>query len=158
MNAPQPPALANWLLDRLGYTSQNPALAGDLLEEFHSGRSTAWYWRQTLMVIATGTIRNAVGLQPRLIACFIGFAAQAPLAYGLWRIHALATIHRWVWVILLPLLLLNAAIKLLAVMNVSAGGRKHLIRLLAPRQQLTLPLAAFQASAGYLSIYCISAL
>ena len=51
MNFRKPPTLAAWLLDRLGYTRQNAALAGDLLEEFQAGRSSAWYWRQTWMVI-----------------------------------------------------------------------------------------------------------
>jgi amino acid transporter len=35
-------------------------LAGDLLEEFHSGRSAAWYWRQTLTAIAAGLFRHVV--------------------------------------------------------------------------------------------------
>ena len=68
MSLRQPPALAAWLLDRLGYTRQNAALAGDLLEEYRSGRSPAWFWRQTLMVIVNGIGRNAVVLQSYLKA------------------------------------------------------------------------------------------
>ena len=42
MNRRRPPKLATWLLDRLGYTHRNAALAGDLLEEFRSGRFAAF--------------------------------------------------------------------------------------------------------------------
>ena len=45
MNAPQPPALAVWLLERF---SGDGALIGDLVEEWRSGRSTAWFWSQAL--------------------------------------------------------------------------------------------------------------
>ena len=45
-------ALATWMLDHLTLGARNESLSGDLLEELHSGRSTAWYWRQTLASIA----------------------------------------------------------------------------------------------------------
>src|SRR5580700_894882 len=59
MNDRKPPRLSNWLLNHFGVGRQNPPLAGDLLEEFRSGRSAAWFWRQTLVVILTGLARNA---------------------------------------------------------------------------------------------------
>jgi hypothetical protein len=37
-----------WLLDRLGL---DPALTGDILEEWVQGHSTIWYWRQILSVV-----------------------------------------------------------------------------------------------------------
>jgi hypothetical protein len=77
-----PPRLASWLLDKLGYLRQNAGLGGDLLEEFHSGRSHAWFWRQTAVVIATGIRLNASGLL-RVFA--ILFALQALLDCSLWR-------------------------------------------------------------------------
>jgi hypothetical protein len=43
MSIRKPPRLANWLLDHSGVARQNPPLAGDLLEEFRSGRSAAWF-------------------------------------------------------------------------------------------------------------------
>jgi hypothetical protein len=43
-----PIPLATRLLDHIAPES----LSGDLLEELHSGRSQAWYWRQTLSAIA----------------------------------------------------------------------------------------------------------
>jgi len=80
----RPPALAVWLLDRLGYTRQNAALAGDLLEEFRNGRSAGWYWRQALAVIADGFPRQMAALAPYLLAVTAGYAAQLPLSYVLW--------------------------------------------------------------------------
>ena len=52
-------ALALWLLGRLA--PRNEPLAGDLLEQFRSGRSTAWLWSQLLFAIFMGSFR-----QPRV--------------------------------------------------------------------------------------------
>lgn len=46
------PGFAIALMDRFGVTAADEALAGDLLEEFHSGRSRVWFWRQALTAIA----------------------------------------------------------------------------------------------------------
>lgn len=83
MRERRPPALAAWLLDKLGHLEHNPALAGDLLEEFHNGRSRAWYCRQTALAIGAGAWQNArTGLLEdfALVALF-----QALLDYTLWR-------------------------------------------------------------------------
>jgi len=80
----RPPVMADWLLERLGYTRQNEPLAGDLLEEFRSGRSAGWYWRQTLGVIAHGCARHVVLLAPYLWTLGAGYAAQFSLSYALW--------------------------------------------------------------------------
>ena len=80
----RPPILADWLLDHLGYTRRNAALAGDLLEEFRNGRSAAWYWRQTFSVIANGFPRHVASLAPYLLAVSAGYAVQFPLSYALW--------------------------------------------------------------------------
>jgi hypothetical protein len=85
MNPRKPPVLATWLLKRLGIADGNAPLAGDLLEEFQSGRSAAWYWRQTFMAIATGMRRNAWVARRYLGAFSIGYAAQAGVAFMLWR-------------------------------------------------------------------------
>jgi hypothetical protein len=52
-------ALALWLLGRLA--SRNEPLAGDLVEQFHAGRSVAWLWSQLLYAIVMGSFR-----QPRV--------------------------------------------------------------------------------------------
>lgn len=47
----RPPALASWLLARL---VSDDAIAGDLLEQYRSGRSRRWYWQQVVIAIVTG--------------------------------------------------------------------------------------------------------
>ena len=84
MSPRKPPRLATWLLNRFGVAHQNPPLVGDLLEEFRAGRSAAWYWRQTLIVILTGFARNARRFRGLLVARLIGWAAACVFALGLW--------------------------------------------------------------------------
>lgn len=93
----RPPALAVWLLDRLGYIRQNPALAGDLLEEFRNGRSAGWYWRQTFAVIANGFRRNITSLVPYLLAVSAGYAAQFASSYALWSLRFPREVHSSGW-------------------------------------------------------------
>ena len=80
-------------MDRLGYTRQNAALAGDLLEEYRNARSAAWYWRQTLMVIVHGVSRNAVAQVSYLGAVLAGFLAQTPVVFALWRLQSPSRVH-----------------------------------------------------------------
>jgi hypothetical protein len=46
-----PPKFALWLLKRWGSPYQGDALAGDLIEQYHEGRSRAWCWRQVVTAI-----------------------------------------------------------------------------------------------------------
>jgi hypothetical protein len=87
MNVRKPPTLANWLLNRFGATRQNPPLAGDLLEEFRSGRSAAWFWRQTLVVIVKCATRRVRLCWRPLAGLGIGWTVQAGVALGLWWLH-----------------------------------------------------------------------
>jgi hypothetical protein len=89
----RPPALATWLLERLGYMRQNPALAGDLQEEFLGGRSVGWYWRQAFMIVMNGVVRNAAVLQDYLKAYLVGFALQIPVVLALCRMGVPGKVH-----------------------------------------------------------------
>jgi hypothetical protein len=52
-----PPAIATWFLTGLAPSTPDSAL-GDLQEEYESGRSPGWYWRQVLRAIAASTVRQ----------------------------------------------------------------------------------------------------
>ena len=53
-------APALWLLGHLAH--RNEPLAGDLVEQFRDGRSSAWLWTQILCAIAMGEFRHRVCL------------------------------------------------------------------------------------------------
>ena len=79
MKAAKPPALATWLLEQTR-CSATDAVAGDLLEEFHRGRSAGWYWRQALMAIAVGSAaeirrHRVLAIRAILIVWGINYAA-----------------------------------------------------------------------------------
>lgn len=93
MNARRPPSVAVWLLDRFGYTDENPALAGDILEEFQRGRSAAWYWRQAFMAMARGSRRRTRFVRIYWLALLAGFAAELPAGYLLWRLPWFRQLH-----------------------------------------------------------------
>ena len=52
MRRSPPPAIATWLLRRLGPNSTKELIAGDLLEHYQNGRSSWWYWREVLHAIS----------------------------------------------------------------------------------------------------------
>jgi hypothetical protein len=52
MNSSHPPRVAHWLLERWASGAQRESLIGDMLEQHQRGRSSTWYWRQTVSVIA----------------------------------------------------------------------------------------------------------
>jgi signal peptidase I len=54
MTVRAPPRLATWLLQRCAGGYRCESLAGDLIEQYHAGRSSAWYWRQVLLALAAG--------------------------------------------------------------------------------------------------------
>jgi hypothetical protein len=79
VNSRQPPALAVWLLKRLGVAARNEPLAGDLLEEFRNGRTAAWYWRQTFMAIAAAFGLRLHSRRLEFLALFVGWSAESVL-------------------------------------------------------------------------------
>jgi hypothetical protein len=58
MRSSIPPVPATWLVEHLVPKPRNEALAGDLLEQFAQGRSVTWYWRQVLVAILTGFLKE----------------------------------------------------------------------------------------------------
>ncbi|HEX4577757.1 MAG TPA: alpha/beta fold hydrolase, partial [Edaphobacter sp.] len=77
------------------FGADNEVLAGDLLEEFHFGRSANWYWRQVLAAIGIRAYQAARASVVPLI-----FSAVWTMLYPAWRfmvrdllIHA--TPDRW---------------------------------------------------------------
>jgi hypothetical protein len=87
VSARNPPALADWMLNRSGFARRNPPLRGDLLEEFRNGRSAAWYWRQTFLLVLTGLAQTARNSRRHLTGAILGWAAQAGVAFALWSLH-----------------------------------------------------------------------
>jgi len=79
MNSRQPPALAVWLLKRAGLTARNEPLTGDLLEEFRSGRTAVWYWRQTFRAIAAAFGLRLHSRRLEFLALFVGWSAESAL-------------------------------------------------------------------------------
>jgi hypothetical protein len=164
MNRRRPPKLATWLLDRLGYTRHNAALAGDLLEEFRSGRSGAWYWRQTAMVIANGVVRSTNVQQAYLRSVLIGFAAQFLVAMALWRWDLPRELHVAWWL----RVLVWAAFQFAYAFFRSTANRltvgmssPDLRRMLSggevnsQKQALVAALVTFQTFVCWLSSYCL---
>jgi hypothetical protein len=71
MKSTAPPALAAWLLEHLAMGPRNESLAGDLLEEFSSGRTDGWYWRQTLSAIAIVSSQALLNRGPIVAFAFL---------------------------------------------------------------------------------------
>jgi len=111
----QPPALATWLVEHLIPGSRNEALAGDLLEQFGRGRSALWYWRQVLVAILVGLVKEWRMLAWATVATVCW---AFPLYYGRFGnkilnqyASSLETHRRWFW----PLIFATARFTWLAV-------------------------------------------
>jgi hypothetical protein len=81
MKSSDPPLVATWLLSHL--THDNQCLSGDLLEQFRSGRTRVWYWRQVLLAILVGAwcdVRHHPWLMARGLT--LGVLSQYVVAIG----------------------------------------------------------------------------
>jgi hypothetical protein len=81
MMSTRPPTVALWLLKRLLTGPNREALLGDLVEQRAGGRSTAWFWKETLIAIGTATAAEVRShyWAVSAIAFFVGFASAAAL-------------------------------------------------------------------------------
>lgn len=68
MNSAQPPRLATWLLLRLTPQGETESLIGDLMEEYQSRQSSAWYWYQVLIAILSTTGSDLTDHLGRVVA------------------------------------------------------------------------------------------
>ena len=73
----RPPSLATWMLEHLTPADLDEALAGDLIEDFRTGRSNLWYWRQAFSACATGWI-NYFGDRRLMVAFAALWSMLAP--------------------------------------------------------------------------------
>jgi hypothetical protein len=73
--------LASWLLKHFTFGRDREALIGDLSEEFQSGRSASWYWRQALSAIGVGALRNSRDYVLALV-----FSLAWCMFYPAWRL------------------------------------------------------------------------
>ena len=76
------PARAHWLLERFGIAQGNEALMGDLVEEYSSGRSALWLWRQTLLAIAAAVTREPRARKPAIMRA-VALVLALNLAFSL---------------------------------------------------------------------------
>lgn len=91
----KPPPYATRLLLRLG--PQDESYIGDLVEEYGSGRSRVWYWRQVLTAILLTSVRD-VGTHPAraLVAVAAGWATLLLVFFALGDRTAFA-LAGWLW-------------------------------------------------------------
>ena len=104
MRRSRPPRLATWLLSRMTSNPTRESLVGDLIERFHRGRSSGWYWRQVIKAILADTA-NEFRSHPwlSLRAIVIGFSVLVlfqALVLGWLRTHAFEGVlwigNRWI--------------------------------------------------------------
>lgn len=91
MRLREPPTIASWLLKRFVPVYRSESLLGDLLEEYQSGRTSGWYWRETLAAlivtakcwVRTGCSRRRLRVFPTLVAvsAFVVSIAALSLQY-----------------------------------------------------------------------------
>ena len=62
MTGRRPPRLALALLEH--FVPDNPALAGDLIEELEAGRSRAWFWWQVVGAVTLAVSTPAAEIRP----------------------------------------------------------------------------------------------
>jgi hypothetical protein len=136
MTSARPPWLAVALLQRLG---ADPALVGDLLEQFEHRRSRLWFWRQVfgaLPVLVSGRARDVQPHRPRSINLSVAPTGSAVGGVGLLAIAVLVTIvapQMW-WLGAVAIaggVVLGTAMVLVGRLRQPPAGRRNLFVLVA---------------------------
>jgi hypothetical protein len=91
----KPPSLAMAILMRLG--PREEPLVGDLVEEYTTGRSRLWFWRQALAAVAAGTIRGIRRQPLRTVGAMTTGWAVLLLLFGLVGDRAADGLASLVW-------------------------------------------------------------
>lgn len=82
MRRTEPPPLATWILEHGIPGDYDEALAGDLLEDFRSGRSDGWFWRQALAACAVSWGQSLRARIPLLVFALL-WSIPAPA----WKVY-----------------------------------------------------------------------
>jgi hypothetical protein len=87
MKPQQPPRVATWLLERF---CSDPALAGDLVEEYGRRRSAAWYWKQAIVAVSVYPVSQIIehkwlAIRAIAIGYVIWYVFNATLLQGVVR-------------------------------------------------------------------------
>ncbi|MFZ0743938.1 MAG: hypothetical protein WAM85_06010 [Terracidiphilus sp.] len=102
MKRREPPPLATWTLEHLTPGDRDEALAGDLLEAVHTGRSSGWYWRQVLAICVISWARSLRARLPLLVfsllwsmlapawMIFVNRLGEALTSGWIWRLSGVA--------------------------------------------------------------------
>ncbi len=95
MKSSDPPRVAHWLLERWASGPQRESLIGDILEQYQRGRSSTWYWRQTISAIAA-SLTAEVWQHKFLAVSVVALGAYLPDIYLYSRVWALVgRLDRW---------------------------------------------------------------
>ncbi len=97
---PKPPTFALWLLQRFLAAERHETLVGDLLEKYHQGRSSRWFWREVLIAIVF-----SLGATLRIRRAEVAFAVIGAVLQGIWwttlwwkivrRSHIIQSLYEW---------------------------------------------------------------
>jgi uncharacterized membrane protein YhaH (DUF805 family) len=146
-----PPALATWLLEHFASDYQRDSLTGDLIEQYHQGKSRFWYWQQvvTALVVAGAKVLrptlvvSAVRVLLRLAAESVAVTGLVSLFYELRRVDAPGSFVRSALIVAVVLLALIASLGFRASIASEPRKRRHpaVKRLLAAFAAITLSVA-----------------
>jgi hypothetical protein len=160
MRRTEPPSAATWILHHFKLGRCNDALAGDLMEEFRSGRSVGWYWRQVLAATAIGFLKEIVDhqfvfafavlwsmLAPAWLLIISGIAQHFNLSARIWQLD-------WPWSTLSYMALLLLA----NLIFIWTGIALYLVAHLSMTENLRVALLSRGILASIPVLFALSAL